>query len=70
MSRTPSTVKPKSVRMTVSAQSHRMLEDMVARGHYGRTVPEVAARIVEAVLADKAERHDKWLARVVAKEDE
>ncbi len=37
-------------RITVSKESVRLLREIAARGIYGRTVPEVAARFVDAAL--------------------
>jgi hypothetical protein len=38
------------LRLTLSEQSHQLLEQIAALGIYGRSPPEVAARFVDAAV--------------------
>ncbi len=45
-----------TLRVTVSSQSAALLEQLAARGIYGRNAAEVAARFVDAALQEFIER--------------
>jgi hypothetical protein len=44
------TVESEVLRVTVSAQSARLLDDLAAKGIYGRNPAEVAARFIDEAL--------------------
>ncbi len=43
-------VDSRTIRVTVSAQSEQLLEQLVQRGVYGRSTAEVAGRFVDGAL--------------------
>ena len=51
MAKTPNLSASETFRLTVSAQSYELLEELARRGIYGRNAAEVAARFVDDALA-------------------
>ncbi len=50
MPKQPNSVKSVTVRATVSEQSESLLQQLVLRGVYGRSVAEVAGRFIDQAL--------------------
>jgi hypothetical protein len=50
MSKTSNVAESETVRVTLSKQSVRLLDDLGARGIYGRNRAEVAARFIDEAL--------------------
>jgi hypothetical protein len=50
MAKTPNETESAPLRLTLSKQSVRLLEQLAARGIYGRNSAEVAARMVDRAL--------------------
>jgi len=50
MAKGPNTAESEVLRVTVSAQSARLLEELAAKGIYGRNPAEVAARFIDEAL--------------------
>jgi hypothetical protein len=45
-------VESTTIRVTVSVQSENLLEQLVQRGVYGRSIAEVAGRFIDRALQD------------------
>jgi hypothetical protein len=52
MAKTPNSSASEGVRITVSWQSFQLLEDLAAKGIWGRNAAEVAARFVDRALQE------------------
>jgi hypothetical protein len=50
MPKSKNDVESRTIRVTVSAQSENLLEQLVQRGVYGRSTAEVAGRFVDRAL--------------------
>lgn len=51
MAKSPNLSSSEPLRITISAQSLSLLEDLARRGIYGRNAAEVAARFIDQALA-------------------
>lgn len=56
MPKGPNAVKSRTVRATVSEQSENLLQQLVLKGVYGRTVGEVAGRFIDQALLGLLEK--------------
>ncbi len=50
MAKGPNATTSRTIRVTVSAQSEELLEQLARRGVYGRSTAEVAGRFVDEAL--------------------
>lgn len=50
MAKTPNETESKPLRLTLSKQSVRLLEQLATKGIYGRNAADVAARMVDRAL--------------------
>lgn len=50
MAKTPNETSSEPLRLTLSRQSVRLLEQLAAKGIYGRNAADVAARMVDRAL--------------------
>lgn len=56
MAKTPNTSGSDQVRITLSAESVRLLDELAEKGIYGRNRAEVAARFVDQALQEFVEK--------------
>jgi hypothetical protein len=56
MAKTPNATESDGVRITLSAESVRLLDELAVKGIYGRNRAEVAARFVDQKLQEFVDR--------------
>jgi hypothetical protein len=56
MARSPNATASKNFPITLSLESVRLLEELAARGIYGRSKADVAARFIERALEEYVEK--------------
>lgn len=56
MAKTENSTGSENVRITISSESKRLLDELAAKGIYGRNPAEVAARFVDQALQQFVDR--------------